>query len=57
LSYLNGTKLGQISWDGELIFRIFIYGIVPTLALPGAQFPQSVGQVLSHLVSGEGMHP
>jgi hypothetical protein len=57
LSHLNGTKPGQISWDSEFVFRIFTYGIVPILALLGAQFPQSVGQILSHLVSGEGGHP
>jgi hypothetical protein len=57
LSHLNGTKPGQISWDSEFVFRIFTYGIVPILALLGAQFPQSVGQILSHLVSGDGAHP
>ncbi len=57
LSYLNGTRAGKISWDGEFIFRVFIYGIVPILALLGAQFPQSFGQILSHLIPSEGMHP
>jgi hypothetical protein len=57
LSYLNGTKPGHINWDGEFIFRVFTYGIIPILALLGAQFPQSVGQILSHLTPGEGMHP
>lgn len=57
LSHLNGTKPGQISWNGEFVFRIFTYGIVPILALLGAQFPQTVGQILSRLVAGEGGHP
>jgi hypothetical protein len=56
LSYLNGTKPGQVNWDADLIFRILMYGIVPILALLGAQFPQSVRQLLSHIVSSGGMH-
>jgi hypothetical protein len=56
LSNLNGTKAGKISWDWDFAFRIFLYVIVPILALLGAQFPQSVGQVLSHIIPGEGMH-
>jgi hypothetical protein len=56
LSSLNGTKAGKINWDWDFIFRILIYGIVPILALLGAQFPQSVGQIVSHLLPSEAMH-
>jgi len=56
LSSLNGTKPGQISWDRDFVFRILTYGIVPILALLGAQFPQSVGQIISHIIPGEAMH-
>jgi len=56
LSYLSGTKPGEIGWDSEFIFRVFTYAIVPILALLGAQFPQSVRQILSHLMSGDGAH-
>ncbi len=56
LSSLNGTKPGKINWDWDFVFRILIYGIVPILALLGAQFPQSVGQIVSHLLPSEAMH-
>jgi hypothetical protein len=56
LSSLNGTKPGQINWNKEFIIRIVVYGIVPILALLGAQFPQSVGQVVSHFIPSEAMH-
>jgi len=57
LSSLNGTKPGQITWDRELVLRIFIYGVVPILALLGAQFPETFGQILSHFSPAEAMHP
>jgi hypothetical protein len=57
LSNLNGTKPGKITWDREFVLRIFFYGIVPILALLGAQFPDTVGQLLSHLAPAESMHP
>jgi hypothetical protein len=56
LSSLNGTKPGQINWNKEFIIRIVVYGIVPILALLGAQFPQSVGQVVSHFIPSEATH-
>jgi heme exporter protein D len=56
LSSLNGTKPGQINWNMEFIIRIVVYGIVPILALLGAQFPHSVGQVVSHFIPSEAMH-
>src|SRR5262249_5761694 len=56
LSSLNGTKPGQINWNKEFIIRIVAYGIVPILALLGAQFPHSVGQVVSHFIPSEAMH-
>jgi hypothetical protein len=56
LSYLNGTKPGQISWDREFVGRMLVYGLVPILALLGAQFPDSVGQIVSHIIPNEAMH-
>lgn len=56
LSYLNGTKPGQISWDREFVGRILVYGLVPILALLGAQFPDSAGQIVSHIIPNEAMH-
>jgi len=56
LSYLNGTTPGKIDWDREFVFRIVIYGVIPILALLGAQFPDSIRQVISVFAPGEGMH-
>jgi hypothetical protein len=56
LSDLNGTKPGKIDWNKDFIIPIIVYGIVPNLALLGAQFPQSVGQIVSHLIPSEAMH-
>jgi len=56
MSGLNGTKAGKISWDWDFTFRILVYGIVPILALLGAQFPQSVGQVVSHFIPNQTGH-
>jgi hypothetical protein len=56
LSILNGTKPGQITWDREFVFRVFFYAVIPLLALLGAQFPDTVGQILSHLAPAESMH-
>ncbi len=56
LSSLNGTKAGKINWDWDFVIRILIYGIVPILALLGAQFPQSVGQIVSHFIPSEAGH-
>ncbi len=56
LSSLNGTKPGKINWDWDFIFRVLIYGIVPILALLGAQFPESLGQIVSHIIPSEAIH-
>ena len=56
LSSLNDTTPGQISWNKEFVVRIVMYGIVPILALLGAQFPQSVGQLVSHFIPGDALH-
>ncbi len=57
LSSLNGTRPGKITWDREFVIRIFFYGVVPILAMLGAQFPDTVGQILSHISPAESMHP
>ena len=56
LSMLNGTTPGRITWDREFVFRIIFYGVVPILALLGAQFPDTVGQILSHISPAESLH-
>jgi hypothetical protein len=57
LSNLNGTTPGKITWDREFVLRIFFYGVVPILALLGAQFPGTVGQILARISPAETMHP
>jgi hypothetical protein len=57
LSHLNGTVPGRITWDKQFILRVILYGVIPVLALLGAQFPDTVGQILSHLGPAEAMHP
>jgi len=56
LSMLNGTTPGRITWDREFILRIFIYGVVPVLALLGAQFPDTIGQILSRITPAGAIH-
>ncbi len=47
LSLLNDTKPGQINVSRELVLRLLLYVAVPLLALLGAQFPESLRQILS----------
>lgn len=57
LSHLNGTNPGKLNWDRDFISRIVVYGVLPISALLGAQFPQSLAQLLSHFLPGGGVHP
>ena len=57
LSNLNGTTPGRITWDKQFILRIIFYGVVPLLALLGAHFPDTVGQILSHFVPADSVRP
>ena len=54
LSLLNDTNPGQIHFSRELVLRILLYVAVPLLALLGAQFPESVQQILSLFASTQG---
>jgi hypothetical protein len=56
LSQINGTTPGKINWDREFILRVFTYGVIPIVALLGAQFPDSIGHILSYFRMGEGVH-
>jgi hypothetical protein len=46
LSLLNDSKPGQISFSREFVLRTLLYVAVPLLALLGAQFPESLRQLL-----------
>jgi hypothetical protein len=56
LSSLNGTTPGQITWDKQFIFRLILYGVIPILALLGAHFPGTVGQILSSIAPAGAGH-
>ena len=47
LSLLNGTQPGEVNFNRELVLKVALYLAVPLLALFGAQFPESVQQILS----------
>jgi hypothetical protein len=47
LSLLNDRQPGQFSLSPEMVLRLALYLAVPLLALFGAQFPDSVRQILS----------
>ena len=57
LSNFNGTTPGKITWDKEFILRVVLYGVIPILALLGAQFPDTVGQIISYIAPAESVHP
>jgi ABC-type multidrug transport system fused ATPase/permease subunit len=54
LSLLNGTKPGQVNFNRELVLRTFLYIGAPLLALFGAQFPESLGKILSVFTAAQG---
>jgi hypothetical protein len=56
LSSLNGTKPGEITWDKQFLVRVAFYGLIPLLALLGAQFPESVNQFISYILPATGSH-
>jgi gas vesicle protein len=47
LSLLNDTVPGQVNFSRELVLRTLLYVAVPLMALLGAQFPESLRQILS----------
>jgi hypothetical protein len=54
LSLLSGTEPGKVTFTTDLVFRALINGVVPILALLGAQFPEAVRQIISWLSVFEG---
>ena len=54
LSLLNGTKPGQVHFSRELVLRALLYFGVPILALLGAQFPVSLGKIISVFSAAQG---
>lgn len=56
LSALSGTTPGQVTVTRQFVFRILTYVLLPVMALLGAQFPDTVGQIASLLGAVQG-HP
>jgi len=54
LSLLAGTAPGKVNVTRDLVFRVLVHGVVPVIALLGAQFPEGVRQVFSWLSVFEG---
>lgn len=54
LSLLNDSTPGQINFSRELALRTFLYVALPLLALLGAQFPESLRQILSLFTATQG---
>ncbi|MGH9847563.1 MAG: hypothetical protein ACREEM_53415, partial [Blastocatellia bacterium] len=49
LSLLSGGEPGKISWNRDFLWRIFIHGLIPILALLSVQFPEAIQQIFSWL--------
>ena len=54
LSLLNDTIPGQVNFSRELVIRAILYIAVPLMALLGAQFPESLRQLLSLFTAAQG---
>jgi hypothetical protein len=54
LSLLNGTKPGEVNFSSELVLRAFLYIGAPLLALLGAQFPDTLGKIISVFTAAQG---
>jgi hypothetical protein len=47
ISMLYGTTPGHFSWDSAFTVRILMFGVIPILTLLGAQFPNTLGAIMS----------
>jgi hypothetical protein len=54
LSLLSGTEPGVLNLSRDLLYRVLIHGVIPILALLGAQFPQAINHLASWLRVFEG---
>ena len=46
LSLLSGTKPGQLEWNSQFILQVVVHGVLPLLAITGAQFSEPLGELL-----------
>ncbi|HKQ93211.1 MAG TPA: hypothetical protein VJZ77_21295 [Blastocatellia bacterium] len=54
LSLLAGTAPGRVKVSRDFVMRVLVHGLVPIVALLGAQFPGAVRQIISWLSVFEG---
>lgn len=47
ISMLSGTTPGVFTWDRAFTSQLFVYGILPILALIGGQLPSGLGGIFS----------
>ncbi len=56
MSLFSGTTPGQLNWSWDFTLKVLLHGLLPILALLGAQFPNVIGQLLSWLSALQGGH-
>jgi hypothetical protein len=56
VSFLSGTDPGKVNWNQQFIVRLLLYGVVPVLALLGAQFPEGLKNIVSWFSASQAAH-
>jgi hypothetical protein len=54
LSLISGTTPGRLTVTRDLVIRILMHGVIPIVALLGAQFPEALREIFSWLSLLEG---
>ena len=49
LSLLSGTKPGELEWNSQFILQVVVHGLLPLLAITGAQFSDSLHEMMTWL--------
>ena len=57
LSLLSGTKPGELNWNSRFILQVVIHGLLPLLAIAGAQFSDSLRELMMMLGISMGATP
>ena len=47
MSMLSGTTAGELNWNGNFVWRLVMFGLIPILILLGAQFPHAIQGIVS----------
>ena len=55
VSLLTTGEPGKVTWNQDFIMKLLIYGVVPILALVGAQFPESLKSIVSWFGGSQGL--